>query len=143
MRRFLLLALAASPAFASDTYPPYIANKYGIDPIPEQCSLCHTGGITGKGTVNTPFGKTARAHGLTDSNEMLLGTVLDAMDAEHTDSDGDGVSDIDELKAGTDPNLSGDEQPVPTLRFGCGAQVMPELLLGAGLLLLRRRRTNS
>ena len=143
MRRLLLFALVAAPAFASDTYPPYISTKYGIDPIPEQCALCHTGGITGTGTVNTPFGKTARGLGLTSGNDTLLGEVLDQMDAQKTDSDGDGVSDIDELRAYTDPNKSANTPDVPTLKFGCGATVVPEVVFGAALLLLRRRRKTS
>ena len=43
------------------------------------------------------------SRGLVAQNLASLDTALDALAAEHTDSDGDGVPDIDELRTGSDP----------------------------------------
>src|SRR5262249_59260271 len=82
------------------------------------CTLCHNGRGGGFGTVTAPSGKSMRAGGLVAQNLGSLDTALDALAAEHTDSDGDGVGDIDELKAGSDPNVAGGgSAPPPT--YGC------------------------
>lgn len=148
----LLLALSA-PAFASDTFPPFIQNKYSLASQPlELCALCHTNGITGLGTVNTPFGKAVRMHGLVAGDTATLNAALDAMATEGVDSDGDGVTDVAELMADTSPNVSsggtgggagggGGGTVLAPPRYGCGASVVPGLLFFASLLpLLRSRR---
>ncbi len=142
LKQSLWLVLLAAPAVASTNYPTVIETYLSLsNPIPESCSLCHTNGATGVGTVNTPFGKSARAKGLVSGNDAKLRQVLDALVADHTDSDGDGVSDIDELKAGTSPNVAGTSTPVAPLKYGCGAQVAPGGVAGfLAWLLLRRRR---
>lgn len=147
-RLTLLFVLSATAAHASDVYPLTIQGKYDIDPVPQQCALCHTNGITGFGTVNTPFGVTLRDRGLTSADEVLLDQLLDELEAEGTDSDSDGTSDIDELRAGTDPSYNEElglgPDGLPKLQWGCGAQVAPHLFAAAGLaLLLRRRRFTS
>lgn len=149
MRRFnskqlVWCALVAAPAMASGSYSAVIESHLGLaSSIPESCALCHTNGQTGVGTVNTPFGKSAKAKGLVAGNDAKLKQVLDAMAADRTDSDGDGVSDTDELKARTNPNVAGTISPAETLKYGCGAQAAPGALGVGGLLawlLLRRRR---
>jgi hypothetical protein len=159
-----LVALLALPAAASSEYPIAVQMHLSLmRPPPQSCALCHTNGITGAGTVNTPFGRAARMQGLVGGgNTASLIAALDALDAAGTDSDSDGVSDINELRAGTNPNVAnampdggtggggggtgggagggGDIVEIPPPRFGCGASVMPGLLAGAALLLLRRRR---
>lgn len=153
-RTSLLLLLLAVPAWASDTFPPAIMNKYGLAEMPpELCALCHTNGITGLGTVNTPFGKAVRMHGLVAGDTASLNAALDAMATENVDSDGDGVTDVAELMAGTSPNVSaaptgggaggggGGGTVLPPPRYGCGASVVPGLLFfGALVPLLRSRR---
>ncbi len=149
----LLLLVLALPAWASDTFPAVIQNKYSLaSQPPESCALCHTNFVTGLGTVNTPFGKAARLHGLVATNTAALNAALDAMATELTDSDGDGVTDVAELMAGTSPNQGsgtgggaggggGGGTVLPPPRYGCGASVVPELLFFASLLpLLRSRR---
>lgn len=146
----LLLAGAAS---ASSTYPDAIKSHLSLKNKPE-CALCHSGGMTGFGTVNTLFGTTARTHyNLTSSNTTLLTSVLDKMKTDKVDSDGDKVGDIDELVAGTDPNTAGGGVVAakPDLTYGCAATVAPGgptpssgaafgLALVAAIAVARRRR---
>ena len=153
MHRILptLLLLLAAPGWASSTFPGDIQSKYSLaGPPPTSCALCHTNGITGLGTVNTPFGKAVRMRGAVQTDATKLAAALDAMAAEGVDSDGDGVTDVAELMAGTDPNVppggtgggsgGGGGTVVGPLRFGCGASIVPELMvLGLLLPLLRRR----
>jgi hypothetical protein len=154
MRSALLAVLLALPAWASSTYPTDVQTHLSLSaPIPESCSLCHLNGITGTGTVNTPFGVSLRGKGATGgSNTTALNAALDAMNAANTDSDSDGVSDINELKAGTDPNVAnnadggtggGGGTTVPPLTYGCGSNAVPGLFGLTGLLfvlMLGRRR---
>jgi len=109
MRKLLPLAavlLAAQGAYASAGYPTAIVEHLGILYSPA-CSLCHVGSKTGPGTAETPFAQSARAHGLEGGDVLLVGIALDALMRDGTDSDHDGVTDIQELLAGTDPNVKG------------------------------------
>jgi hypothetical protein len=159
-RASLLILLCAAPAWATDAFPAAIQNKYSLSDLhPELCSLCHTNGITGSGTVNTPFGRSLRARGLMPSDTASLNAALDALATEMIDSDGDGVTDVDELIAGTSPNVAnammvdggmgggGGTTPIPLpspAKFGCGAAVMPNLVFLAALVpLFRSRRRKS
>lgn len=155
-RASLLLLLTALPAWATDTFPSTIQSKYSLGDLPpELCALCHTNGITGSGTVNTPFGRALRMRGLQPSDETSLRAALDALAAESVDSDGDGVTDVAELMAGTSPNIAqamadggmgggggggGGTVVHPPPRFGCGAAVVPELLFFAAFVPLLRSR---
>jgi MYXO-CTERM domain-containing protein len=147
LRPLLLgLLLVAGPAAASSSYPAEIKAHLNLSYTPP-CSLCHANGVTGYGTVTTPFGKSMRARGLVCCNIGSLDTALDALAAEMTDSDGDGIPDITELKNGTDPNTAGGA-PVTQPTYGCfnvtgqgpTAGATAALLLAlAGARLLRRR----
>ena len=133
------LLLGANVASATSNFPAAVRTKLSLSYDPP-CSLCHTNGITGRGTVTTPFGKAMLARGLVASDETALNAALDKMVAEKVDSDLDGTTDIDELKAGTNPN--GDSLSVS---YGCNASGgdPSALVLGAavgGLLLLSRTR---
>ena len=109
------------------------------------CTLCHETESGGFGTVTTPFGKSMMARGLVAQNLASLDTALDALAAEHTDSDGDGVPDIGELQAGSDPNVAGGGSVTPP-SYGCfdasGQPGSPLALLPLVLvwMLLRIRR---
>jgi hypothetical protein len=88
-----------------------------------------------------------RSRGLVSQNLASLDTALDALDAERTDSDHDGVPVIDELKAGSDPNVAGGGSiSAPQLRPASnvtGQSASPLALLlpvALALLLLRARR---
>jgi MYXO-CTERM domain-containing protein len=135
------ILLASSVASATSNFPGAIRTKLALTYDP-QCALCHTNGITGRGTVTTPFGKAMLARGLVASDETALNTALDKMVADKVDSDLDGTTDIDELKAGTDPNGNS-----ISVAYGCNASgstdasaVVLGLAVGGLLLASRRRR---
>ncbi|MFO0663677.1 MAG: hypothetical protein U0174_06975 [Polyangiaceae bacterium] len=149
--------LFSDTALATPSYPDVIATTLSTPKVPE-CAICHTNGVTGLGTVNTAFGKTMRERGLRPNDEGSLKTALSAITAEKKDSNGDGMSDIDALKAGLDPNGTaasdggaGTPATPETIQYGC-ARVAPvggnegehtaalaSLFVGA-LLVARRRR---
>jgi hypothetical protein len=95
-------------AHATAGFPGEIQTHLGLAAQPpSSCSLCHTtGSAGGKGTVNTPFGVSVRGHGAVANDSAALDSALDAMDKDGTDSDGDKVPDITELRNGTDPNVN-------------------------------------
>ena len=102
---FATVALLAPRAEATPNFPPFIHQQLGLAADPD-CSLCHTDGDQGGlGTVNTPFGRNMRERGLVAFDTNSLKNALDQMAAEHVDSIGDCLDDIDELKAGRSPNV--------------------------------------
>jgi hypothetical protein len=146
LRRLALAitVLAGGLAHGSSIYPPEIRAHLSLSYTPA-CTLCHNTPSGGFGTVTTPFGKSMMARGLVAQNLGSLDTALDALAAEHTDSDGDGVGDIDELKAGSDPNVGGGGSVTPP-SYGCfdvtgqGAGPLALVPLALAWLLLRLRR---
>ena len=127
MRMKLAVALAAflvaSPAAAREDFPNEVRNHLGLAYAPP-CSLCHAKGNTGSGTVVTPFGWSMRGAGIDVEDATTVGKALDALKATNADSDGDGVTDIAELTAGTDPNTAG-KVPIPNGEepgYGCGGK---------------------
>ncbi len=152
MHRFsVVLWLLAAPAFASAQYPGLIQTDLGLSAQPPQsCSLCHVNGIGNIGTANTPFGKAIRMQGLVFQNDASLKSALMALETAGTDSDGDGLGDVAELRVGRDPNLAdgtdggsgggGGTTGPGALRYGCGAESVPGLLAGLALVVLLTRR---
>lgn len=117
-------ALIALPAAASATFPPELKSKLNLAVIPD-CTICHTSLIGGLGTVTNPFGQAMMAAGLGAANTAAIKPAADKLVADKTDSDGDGVGDIDELKAGTDPNVGGTKPGTTGPTFGCGGTAAP------------------
>ncbi len=148
----VFVLLPARPAHASPTYPGLLQKDLGM-PCPPPCTVCHQDRNGGLYTVDKPFGATMYMYGLRGQNPDSLHNALKAIENSTStiDSDNDGIEDIAELKAGTDPNSSANGSLcAPT--YGCGAHIAPrphESGLGAllaalaGFVLLvgmRRRR---
>jgi hypothetical protein len=97
--------LVAASARASESYPETVEGALAT-PCPPACTTCHTRPEGGELTANTPVGISARRAGLECCNPNLLREVLATLETNATDSDMDGVPDMDELRAGTDPNAA-------------------------------------
>jgi hypothetical protein len=110
-----------SAAGATENFPPAIANHLQLSYEPS-CALCHVGAKTGGGTVTTPFGRSARDRGLVEENTEILNAVLDQMRTERVDSDSDGVTDVEELVASTDPNARPND-PIREQEYGCVGRI--------------------
>jgi hypothetical protein len=149
LSRFVVLAVVlvvARNAAAMNTYPAEIQTHLGLNYTPP-CTLCHAT-MAGGGPMATKFGQSMVAAGLT-VNFATLDTALDTLNKNQTDSDGDGVPDIQALKAGLDPSTGSNS--VPAERYGCGARISTGTVqkrgelsialaaLSLGLLVHRRR----
>jgi hypothetical protein len=145
-----LVASWAAPAWASLSFPPTIQAELGLA-SPPPCTLCHRNDDGGLGTVVTPFGRTLMNRlGVTAANVNSLKAGLAADKAQNLDSDGDGISDIDELEAGMDPNVGASGEVaglnVPLPETGCALATRPAFggtgalaFIGLGLVLVARR----
>jgi hypothetical protein len=112
----VLVGAPVADAWATPSFPGVIASHLGASAAPA-CSVCHEGGVTGRGTVTTPFGQAMLARGLVAYDEGSLTRALDAMAQDAVDSNRDGVTDVDALKAGQDPSAGATGAVVP--EYGC------------------------
>lgn len=163
-RRLLLagwFALAVpGAAHASPAYSPTLRRTFEL-PCDPSCLVCHTKPEGGFASANTKLGITLRRmFDLQCCDARALETSLAALEQAAVDSDGDGASDAEELRAMTDPNLpdtagesdAGAElacQPPASGGSCSAASPRPAtgwgvVLLGCALMLLRRaaRRCN-
>lgn len=125
-----------SLVLATPNFPAELQRVSGAPSAPA-CTVCHRG-TPALGTVQTPFGVAMRGGGLVaDKVPSLEGAWTQLGDH---DSDGDGVTDKQELAQGQDPN--GD-----SFAYGCtGAPSTGEVGSGLGLLWgawCRQRRRRS
>jgi hypothetical protein len=139
MALWLAVAFLAAPSSeASSVYPAEIQKQLGLSYLPN-CDICHANGVTGFGTVTTPFGEAMRARGLVCCDIASLDTALAALKGEMSPY-------ITYLQEGLDPN-NPSAGPVPSATYGC-FNVTGQGRLGAtgafllvvALLLLRPRR---
>lgn len=120
-----LVILAATFAFTSKAwaepgFPLEIQNHLKLNYTPP-CTFCHAT-PQGAGPVTTKFGQSMLGAGMT-TNVATVGPALDTLNANHTDSDGDGMPDIQQIQAGLDPSTGMSQPNVPAERYGCGARV--------------------
>jgi hypothetical protein len=114
----LSLLTLAPTARATPAFPAAIQERLALQ-APPACTLCHEGGER-RGTVTTPVGTVLRARGLQAYDVGSLERAIGALEGERHDADGDGVSDLDELRAGTDPNVGATAaEELPTPDYGC------------------------
>lgn len=115
----LLGIVWSSVAHAEREFPAVIQSDLELSyEVP--CSVCHLKENTGAATARTPFALALKARDFTD--EESLSSALARLKADDFDTDGDGVSDVAELKAGTDPNsaANGDLMDTQQPGYGCG-----------------------
>jgi hypothetical protein len=150
-----------TPAHASENYPSVVARTLDM-PCTPGCTLCHTTAIgTGlsvrnyRGSfifaVKVAYNATA-SKSLGNGDEAALRAALSV--AGDVDADLDGTKDLDELRAGLDPNTADAEARICGPGYGCGARVAkaPASLASSWLVVggvaalvalgLRRRRAN-
>ncbi len=118
---------ASTAAWSSSNYPGEVVNHLGGDTPFPACTICHETNAGGFGTITKAHGISLQDAGLVAADLTSLDDALDALEADGTDSDGGGVGDVDELRAGTDPNIGDDDDSDPTgtgpvqFGFGCNA----------------------
>jgi hypothetical protein len=140
-----------SVAQAKPEFPSEIQSDPDLDVTYQvPCSVCHIKDNTGSSTPITPFARALRARGLSGDNASVR-TSLAQLKADGVDSDGDGVTDVAELNAGTDPNSSANASLISDQEPGYGCGGSPPTGRGSGgpaaatvlaltWLLLQRRR---
>jgi hypothetical protein len=95
--------LSALPASASETYPRTLEAELELSCAPA-CTLCHDTMAGGSLTANRPVGIALRRLRLVSGDPQQLIQVIAQLEANGTDSDGDGTGDVAELRAGGNPN---------------------------------------
>jgi hypothetical protein len=116
------LGLIATPARAVAEFPGEIRSHLGLDYMPP-CSICHAT-ASGGGPMAKPFGIAMQQRGLMAGDLGSLDRALDQMQTDKVDSNGNGVTDIQDLRNGVDPNDPGNLSLTgPTPQYGCRVAV--------------------
>jgi hypothetical protein len=104
--------ITAGRAHADPKAPGYVQNKFAL-PCAPSCTLCHAndrGGfanyrtITINGTQKGGFGVTMKNLGFVPTDQSTWDPAFALAEQDKTDTDEDGVPDVEELKADEDPN---------------------------------------
>jgi hypothetical protein len=146
-----ILALVAVSGWASDALATLeFAQVLMAAPYERSgdCRLCHAQVVGSAGTAIQPFAATLKRYGIDASSS---GGDLEAaiLELGEEDSDGDGMSDLEELLSGGDPNEScGTPQQVLVYEYGCanlvGSRSQRAAWFGLFALgLLARRRASA
>ncbi len=115
----LAVLVAAGSAAASPGYPQILYDEVDAGCAPP-CTVCHETIRGGWDTATKPFAEALMHQGLVGDDEESLEIALEYLDA---DSDGDGRSDLDALRAGLDPNDS--TEPLCPVESGCVVASVP------------------
>lgn len=84
----------------------------------ELCIACHTS-ANGGGPSSQPFFIALLGAGYSVVQSGTMSEALDELEQAETDSDDDGVGDVDEVMAGTDPNSASGTDFCGGAEFGC------------------------
>lgn len=143
------LATVVVPAGAKPMVPGQVQAILDM-PCAPPCTICHETMNGGPFTATKTFVLNLLNRGFSVEDLSTLKPALDQLSAFPEDSDGDGMDDVTELKAGLDPNNPSKGASVCGPEYGClhigrgrvdaPAAVIAGLALIAGALLLRRRR---
>jgi hypothetical protein len=137
MKAALIAMLLATPNFPAD-----IQQQLGLAQ-PPPCTVCHATNAGGPGTVVKPFGIYLQSRGLVPFDDASLHNAMLADIAERHSSSG-GLTDVDALRAGEDPNGAPGSNLMPA--FGCssaGSSVDLLTLYALGAWVLLRSRGSS
>jgi len=117
---------AVSITRRSDATPsfPTVVQQFVQSQSSPSCTICHDNPNGGLGTVTRPFGEYLRSRGLVELDEASLRNALTAAQAEGHDSNGDGVTDIEALREGLDPNGNIASSSPPA--YGCSVEHRPQ-----------------
>lgn len=113
---------SSSAAHASPIFPATMMDELDLDHVPE-CILCHTSAVGGFGTAQKPFAIYLLSRGLRAADSDSLSNSLLAAEGEQSDVDDDGVTDLDELRDGEDPNSVASSVAPPS--YGCALALGP------------------
>lgn len=102
---------------AKPGFPSQIQQHLGLDSEPT-CLICH-GSKQGGGPITQPFGLAMLDAGLTSLGNASLTSALDKLEADKTDSNADGVPDIEGLRQHILPLASKDP-----IEYGCGGNTI-------------------
>ena len=111
---------AGSAAQATSGFPDTIVAHLGLSFMPP-CSVCHAS-ASGGGPMAKPFGVALQERGLSPGDDGSLERALDQLETDAIDSDGNGVTDVMQLRAGNDPS-SGESLLGPEMTYGCAGTV--------------------
>jgi hypothetical protein len=94
----------ALPCAASPGYPYVIQDQFALA-CPPTCLICHTQMEGGPATANTKLGiALRRTYKAACCDEAAFAEILRQLEADESDVDADGISDIAELQMSSDPN---------------------------------------